>query len=114
MVAATALLAAGPPRFSFQAIEFEPAAARLPEARAWLARVAAPGTPMAEAVRAVRAAGAGCATRPAGAVRCRYARTVQDSSHANPPGAVLWTVWLQGDANGRVVQANLDRARRGL
>jgi hypothetical protein len=102
-------------RFSFRAIEFEPAEARLPAARRYLDRHAAPGTQLPSAIAAVRRAGTHCASRPRpdGAIRCRFAMTTSNSFTDMPPGDVTWTVRLYPAANGTVAKATVERERVG-
>jgi hypothetical protein len=114
-VLATLATAAAPHRFSFRAIEFEPAETRLPAARAFLARVAAPGTPMGFAVATIEHADAAC-RRPRRAgqpIVCTSSRPEQRSDFDSLLGDLTWTVRLRPAADGSVGNAEVDRERYG-
>lgn len=110
-----ALSGAAPHRFSFRAIEFEPRETRLPAAQAFLARVAAPGTPVAVAVRAIERADAACRTpRAADAtIVCYSSRPSQRSDEDGLLDDITWTIRLRRGADGTVAAADVERRRYG-
>jgi hypothetical protein len=115
LLALCATAAGASQRFSFRAIEFAPADERLPAARLYLDQRAAPGTPLPDAIAAVRRAGAHCGghPRPDGAIRCRFAMPASNSFADMPPGDITWTVRLLPAADGRIAQATVTRERIG-
>ena len=73
------------------------------------------GTPLSDAMAAMRKANAPC-HRPSaagGVIRCRYSMTIANSATDMLLGDVTWTVKLYPDSDGRVAQATVSREVRG-
>jgi hypothetical protein len=108
--AGSAALAA-PASFSFRSVEFLPADQRQPAAEAFMQRTVVQGMPLAQAVAALRSAGAYCHAPRAGVVSCIHASTERHVGHDLTD--VIWRIRLTAP-QGAVTAATLRRTTAGV